>query len=61
MESPNQLTCPYFLSTSYVSYTHDQAFNGYAARLDGKALDLVRKSEEVEAIFEDGIVILDSV
>ncbi|KAH7345490.1 peptidase S8/S53 domain-containing protein [Rhizoctonia solani] len=40
-------------------YTYDQAFHGYAARLDTDTLESIRQSKEVEAIFEDGIIETD--
>ncbi|CAE6447001.1 unnamed protein product [Rhizoctonia solani] len=43
-----------------LSYTYDQVFHGYAARLDSIALEYVRQSNDVAAIFEDGIIITDT-
>ncbi|CAE6494839.1 unnamed protein product [Rhizoctonia solani] len=44
-----------------LAYTYDQAFHGYAARLDTAALEQIRQSQDVEAIYEDGIVTSDAV
>ncbi|EUC58985.1 peptidase inhibitor i9 [Rhizoctonia solani AG-3 Rhs1AP] len=44
-----------------LAYTYDQAFHGYAARLDTAALEQIRQSQDVEAIYEDGIVMSDAV
>ncbi|CAE6527719.1 unnamed protein product [Rhizoctonia solani] len=39
-----------------LTYTYEQAFHGYAARLDSDSLESIRQSKDVEAIFEDGII-----
>ncbi|ELU38690.1 peptidase inhibitor i9 domain-containing protein [Rhizoctonia solani AG-1 IA] len=41
------------LSGSKVAYNYGPAFQGYAAQLDDQALDYVRKSKDVESIFQD--------
>ncbi|KAF8707850.1 pyrroloquinoline quinone binding, partial [Rhizoctonia solani] len=38
-----------------ISYTYDQVFHGYAARLDSNTLEYIQQSNDVAAIFEDGI------
>ncbi|CAE6535239.1 unnamed protein product [Rhizoctonia solani] len=42
-----------------ITYQYENVFHGYAAELEGQALDFVRRSREVESIFEDGITVLD--
>ncbi|CAE6518126.1 unnamed protein product, partial [Rhizoctonia solani] len=42
-----------------LTYTYNQVFNGYAAQLDTPALEHIRQSPDVEAIFEDGFVEAD--
>ncbi|CAE6455272.1 unnamed protein product [Rhizoctonia solani] len=37
-------------------YSYDQVFHGYAAQLDSTGLDYVRRSSDVAAVFEDGII-----
>ncbi|CEL60272.1 Aqualysin-1 OS=Thermus aquaticus GN=pstI PE=1 SV=2 [Rhizoctonia solani AG-1 IB] len=37
-------------------YSYDQVFHGYAAKLDSTGLEYVRRSSDVAAIFEDGII-----
>ncbi|KAJ1300560.1 hypothetical protein OPQ81_002214 [Rhizoctonia solani] len=41
------------LSGPKVTYTYDRAFQGYSAQLDGKALEYVRQSKDVEYIVQD--------
>ncbi|CAE6443364.1 unnamed protein product, partial [Rhizoctonia solani] len=36
-----------------IAYTYDRAFQGYAAQLEGKALEYVRQSKDVEYIVQD--------
>lgn len=44
-------------STGYgIAYSYGQTFQGYAAQLQGKALDYVRESKDVEYIVEDLVV-----
>ncbi|KAG9090403.1 hypothetical protein FS749_000549 [Ceratobasidium sp. UAMH 11750] len=45
---------------SSIFYRYDQAFDGYAAHLDAKALEYVQRSNDVEAIFEDEIVHIET-
>ncbi|KAG8722515.1 subtilisin-like serine protease [Ceratobasidium sp. 394] len=45
---------------STISHRYDQAFEGYAAHLDAKALEHVQRSNDVEAIFEDGVVHIEA-
>ncbi|QRV75727.1 cuticle-degrading protease [Ceratobasidium sp. AG-Ba] len=45
---------------SSITYRYDQVFDGYAARLSSKDLDCIRRSSDIEAIFEDGIVTIDT-
>ncbi|KAG8737249.1 hypothetical protein FRC10_008399 [Ceratobasidium sp. 414] len=45
---------------SSISYRYDRAFDGYAAYLDAQALQYVRRTDEVEAIFEDGVVHIEN-
>ncbi|CAE6344168.1 unnamed protein product [Rhizoctonia solani] len=42
-----------------ISYTYDQVFHGYAARLDSNTLEYIQQSNDVAAIFEDGIITTD--
>ncbi|CAE6449246.1 unnamed protein product [Rhizoctonia solani] len=42
-----------------LTYSYDQAFHGYSALLDTAALEQIRQSQDVKAIFEDGIVTTD--
>ncbi|CAE6493651.1 unnamed protein product [Rhizoctonia solani] len=42
-----------------LTYTYEQAFHGYAARLDSDSLESIRQSKDVEAIFEDGVMETD--
>ncbi|CAE6445473.1 unnamed protein product [Rhizoctonia solani] len=49
------------LSGSKVAYTYDRAFQGYSAQLDGKALEYVRQSKDVEYIVQDEIVKLQDI
>ncbi|KAF8761942.1 peptidase S8 family [Rhizoctonia solani] len=49
------------LSGSKVAYTYGPAFQGYAAQLDDQALDYVRKSKDVESIFQDVQVQLEEI
>lgn len=44
-----------------LAYSYGQAFQGYAAKLQGKALDYVRESKDVEYIFEDILVKVETV
>ncbi|KAG8681840.1 subtilisin-like serine protease [Ceratobasidium sp. 394] len=44
------------ISGSALSYTYDQAFQGYSIQLQGKALDYIRGSKDVEYIVQDEIV-----
>ncbi|KAG8780026.1 subtilisin-like serine protease [Ceratobasidium sp. 428] len=44
------------ISGSKVAYTYDQVFQGYAVELQGKALDYVRQSKDVEYIVQDSVV-----
>ncbi|KAG8694854.1 subtilisin-like serine protease [Ceratobasidium sp. 395] len=44
------------ITGSKVAYTYDQVFQGYAVELQGKALDYVRQSKDVEYIVQDSIV-----
>ncbi|KAF8596606.1 subtilisin-like protein [Ceratobasidium sp. AG-I] len=49
-------------STGYgLAYSYSQTFQGYAAQLQGKALDYVRQSKDVEYIVEDIQVKVESV
>ncbi|CAE6526155.1 unnamed protein product [Rhizoctonia solani] len=48
-----------FTAGGKVQYKYGQVFNGYAANLQGKDLDFVRQSSEVEYILEDGIMTID--
>ncbi|KAH7333759.1 peptidase S8/S53 domain-containing protein [Rhizoctonia solani] len=41
------------LSGSKVAYTYDRAFQGYSAQLEGKALEYIRQSKDVEYIVQD--------
>ncbi|QRV90481.1 cuticle-degrading protease [Ceratobasidium sp. AG-Ba] len=47
-------------SGSSIAYRYDQVFDGYAARLSSKDLDYIQRSSDVEAIFEDVIVTIDT-
>ncbi|CAE6521460.1 unnamed protein product [Rhizoctonia solani] len=38
---------------SKVAYTYDRAFQGYSAQLEGKALEYIRQSKDVEYIVQD--------
>ncbi|CAE6367995.1 unnamed protein product [Rhizoctonia solani] len=49
------------LSGSKVAYTYDRAFQGYSAQLEGKALEYVRQSKDVEYIIQDEIVKLQDI
>ncbi|KAG8751961.1 subtilisin-like serine protease, partial [Ceratobasidium sp. 423] len=49
------------LSGSKVAYTYDRAFQGYSAQLDGKALEYVRQSKDVEYIVQDEQVKLSDI
>lgn len=42
-----------------ITYEYSEVFNGYAAELEGDALEYVTRSREVEYIAEDGVVGLD--
>ncbi|KAG8685417.1 subtilisin-like serine protease, partial [Ceratobasidium sp. 423] len=42
-----------------VQYKYGEVFHGYAASLQGKDLDFIRQSSDVEYIFEDGIMSID--
>ncbi|KAG9080927.1 subtilisin-like serine protease, partial [Ceratobasidium sp. 392] len=44
------------IAGSKVAYTYDQTFQGYSVELQGKALDYVRQSKDVEYVVQDGIV-----
>lgn len=44
-----------------VAYTYDEAFQGYSVQLEGKSLDYVQQSRDVEYIVEDGLVKLSDV
>ncbi|KAG8742085.1 subtilisin-like serine protease [Ceratobasidium sp. 414] len=44
------------ISGSTLSYAYDQAFQGYSIQLQGKALDYVRQSKDVEYVVQDGVV-----
>ncbi|KAG8771234.1 subtilisin-like serine protease [Ceratobasidium sp. 428] len=45
---------------SHITHTYDQGFEGYAAQLSPTFLAYVQRSSDVEAIFEDGIVQIET-
>ncbi|CAE6531973.1 unnamed protein product [Rhizoctonia solani] len=49
------------LSGTKVAYTYDRAFQGYSAHLEGKTLEYVRQSKDVEYIVQDEKVKLQDV
>ncbi|GAB1525624.1 hypothetical protein RhiTH_008787 [Rhizoctonia solani] len=42
-----------------VGYKYGAAFHGYSATLQGKDLDFIRQSSDIEYIVEDGIMTID--
>ncbi|KAG9084598.1 subtilisin-like serine protease [Ceratobasidium sp. UAMH 11750] len=48
-----------FVAGSSLQYKYGDVFHGYAINLQGKDLDILRQSKDVEFIEENGIVTLD--
>ncbi|KAJ1307126.1 hypothetical protein OPQ81_001244 [Rhizoctonia solani] len=48
-----------FTAGGKVQYKYGEVFHGYAASLQGKDLDFIRQSSDVEYILEDGIMTID--